>query len=156
MKTAFTEPFEDAIAYGKSVARMANLLGGGILVQRFSDLIKGQRSTSERIAKVAVPPTLHDATPGDLAFALPHRHLTDIIEMVYALDAFCPGIAAADTLLYGAEVKFYSNRIALDPGLHTPVPGLYAAGDGAGVSRGLVQASASGVWAARSILSAER
>jgi uncharacterized FAD-dependent dehydrogenase len=156
VKTAFTEPFHDSIAYGKSVARMANLLGGGILVQRFVDLVKGRRSTAERVAAVSVPPTLHDAAPGDLAFALPHRHLTDIIEMVYALDAFCPGIAGVDTLLYGAEVKFYSNRIALDCGLRTPVVGLYAAGDGVGVSRGLIQASASGVWAARSVLAPEQ
>lgn len=152
VKTAFTEPFDDPIAYGRSVARLANLLGGGILVQRFVDLVAGRRSTAERIAQAAVAPTLHDATPGDLAFALPHRHLVDLTETLYALDAFCPGLAGADILLYGVEVKFYSNRLPLDGGLATPIRGLYGAGDGVGISRGLMQASASGVWAARSVL----
>lgn len=152
VKTAFTEPFDDPIAYGKSVARLANLLAGGILVQRFSDLEAGRRSTPERIARASIAPTLHDATPGDLAFALPHRHLVGLTEMLYALDAFCPGLAGPDTLLYGVEVKFYSSRLALDGRLETPVAGLYGAGDGVGVSRGLMQASASGVWAARSVL----
>jgi uncharacterized FAD-dependent dehydrogenase len=152
VKTAFTEPFDDPITYGKSIARLANLLAGGVLAQRFKDLVSGRRSTSERIAKMSIPPTLHDATPGDLAFALPHRHLVDLTETIYALDAFCPDIAGPDTLLYGAEVKFYSNRLALDRSLQTPVTGLYGAGDGVGVSRGLVQASASGVWTARSVL----
>ena len=153
VKTAFTEPFDDPITYGKSIARLANLLAGGVLVQRFTDLVSGRRSTPKRIAKCSIEPSLHDATPGDLAFALPHRHLVDLTETMYALDAFCPGVAGPDTLLYGAEVKFYSNRLALDRSLQTPVAGLYGAGDGVGVSRGLVQASASGVWAARSILS---
>ncbi len=152
VKTAFTEPFDDPIAYGRSIARLANLLGGGVLVQRFQDLTSGRRSTPERIAKVSVPPTLHEATPGDLAFALPHRHMVDVIETLYALDAFCPGIAGPDTLLYGVEVKFYSNRLDLDERLQTPIRGLFGAGDGVGVSRGLIQASASGVWAARSVL----
>ncbi|GAB4267661.1 MAG: NAD(P)/FAD-dependent oxidoreductase [Deferrisomatales bacterium] len=151
VKTDFTEPFDDPIAYGKSIARLANLLAGGVLVQRFADLVDGRRSTPARIAKGAVAPTLHDATPGDLAFALPHRHMTDLTETLYALDAFCPGVAGPDTLLYGAEVKFYSNRLALDGSLQTPVEGLYGAGDGVGVSRGLMQASASGVWAARAV-----
>lgn len=152
VKTAFTEPFDDPIAYGRSVARLANLLAGGVLVQRFADLEAGRRSTPERIAQARIAPTLHDATPGDLAFALPHRHLVDLTEMLHALDSFCPGIAGPDTLLYGAEVKFYSNRLRLDAGLQTAVAGLYGAGDGAGVSRGLMQASASGVWAARHAL----
>jgi uncharacterized FAD-dependent dehydrogenase len=152
VKTAFTEPFDDPIAYGRSVARLANLLAGGVLVQRFADLVAGRRSTPARIAKASIVPTLHDATPGDLAFALPHRHLVDLTEMLYALDAFAPGVAGPDTLLYGAEVKFYSSRLALDPNLQTPVRGLYGAGDGVGVSRGLIQASASGVWAARAVL----
>ncbi len=152
VKTSFTEPFDDPIAYGRSIARLANLLGGGVLVQRFKDLTAGRRSTRERIAKVKVPPTLAEATPGDLAFALPHRHLVDVIETLHALDAFCPGIAGPDTLLYGVEVKFYSNRLELDERLQTPIRGLYGAGDGVGVSRGLIQASASGVWAARGIL----
>ena len=155
VKTAFTEPFDDPVAYGKSVALLANLLAGGVLVQRFADLVSGRRSTRERIAKVSIPPTLHDATPGDLSFALPYRHLKDLIETMHALEAFCPGIAGSDTLLYGAEVKFYSNRLALSRSLETPVAGLYGAGDGVGVSRGLVQASASGVLAARSVLAAE-
>ncbi|WP_461393987.1 NAD(P)/FAD-dependent oxidoreductase [Deferrisoma sp.] len=154
VKTAFTEPFDDPIAYGRSIARLANLIGAGILVQRFTDLTAGRRSTPERISKVSVPPTLHDATPGDLSFALPHRHLTDLIETIYALDAFCPGLAGPDTLLYGVEVKFYSNRLELDSRLETPIRGLFGAGDGVGVSRGLMQASASGVWAARAALEA--
>lgn len=152
VKTAFTEPFDDPIAYGRSVARLANLLAGGVLVQRFADLEAGRRSTPERIAQAGIAPTLHDATPGDLAFALPHRHLVDLTETLRALDAFCPGVAGPDTLLYGAEVKFYSNRLRLDGGLQTSVAGLYGAGDGVGVSRGLMQASASGVWAARHAL----
>ncbi len=152
VKTAFTEPFDDPIAYGKSVARLANLLAGGVLVQRFADLVAGRRSTPERIAKASIEPTLHDATPGDLAFALPHRHLVALTEMMYALDAFAPGLAGPDTLWYGAEVKFYSSRLTLDSCLQTPVRGLYGAGDGVGVSRGLMQASASGVWAARAAL----
>lgn len=152
VKTDFTHPFDDPTAYGKSVARLANLLGGGVLVQRFADLTAGRRSTPERLAQSPVTPTLHDATPGDLSFVLPHRHLVDLTEMIYALDAFCPGLAGAGTLLYGVEVKFYSNRLTLDAGLQTPVRGLYGAGDGVGVSRGLMQASASGVWVARSVL----
>lgn len=154
VKTEFTEPFDDPIAYGRSIARLANLLGGGVLVQRFADLAAGRRSTPQRIRGAAIVPSLADATPGDLAFALPHRHLVDLIEMLYAVDAFCPGVAGPDTFLYGVEVKFYSNRLALDGALQTPVAGLYGAGDGVGVSRGLMQASASGVWAARSILGA--
>jgi uncharacterized FAD-dependent dehydrogenase len=152
VKTEFTQPFDDPIAYGHSIARLANLLGGGVLVQRFSDLIAGRRSTAERIRGAAIEPTLHDATPGDLAFVLPHRHLVDLTEMLYAVDAFCPGVAGPDTFLYGVEVKFYSNRLSLDASLQTPIPGLYGAGDGVGVSRGLMQASASGVWAARAVL----
>jgi uncharacterized FAD-dependent dehydrogenase len=154
VKTAFTEPFDDPIAYGKSVARLANLLGGGILVQRFADLVAGRRSTPARIAQAKYAPTLSDATPGDLSFALPHRHMVDLTEMLYALESFCPGIAGPDTFLYGVEVKLYSNRLVLDAALATPVEGLYGAGDGVGVSRGLMQASASGVHAARSVLRA--
>ncbi len=154
VKTDFTHPFDDPIAYGKSVARLANLLGGGVLVQRFVDLTAGRRSTPERLARSPVTPTLHDATPGDLSFVLPHRHLVDLTEMIYALDAFCPGLAGPGTLLYGVEVKFYSNRLALDERLETPISGLYGAGDGVGVSRGLMQASASGVWVARSVIEA--
>ncbi len=152
VKTAFTEPFDDPIAYGKSIARLANLLAGGVLVQRYADLAEGRRSTPERLGRAAIRPTLGEATPGDLSFALPHRHLVGLLETLRALDAFCPGVAGPDTFLYGVEVKFYSSRVEVDRSLATPVGGLYAAGDGAGVSRGLVQASASGVWAARSLL----
>ena len=99
-------------------------------------------------------PSLRGATPGDLSFVLPYRYLKDILEMLEAMDALVPGVKARDTLLYGAEVKFYSARPRLDAGLQTPISGLYAVGDGAGVTRGLVQASASGVIAARSIMAA--
>ncbi len=155
VKTSFTHPFDDPIAYGKSIARLANLLSGGVLVQRFVDLRAGRRSTPERIAEAAVAPTLHDAAPGDVAFALPHRHVVGLVEALDALDRFCPGLSGPDTLLYATEVKFYSNRLALDASLQTPVGGLYGAGDGVGVSRGLMQASVSGVVAARSILARE-
>lgn len=152
VKTAFTEPFDDPIAYGKSIARLANLLAGGVLVQRFADLAEGRRSTAERLGRAAIRPTLGAATPGDLSFVLPHRHLVGLIETLKALDVLCPGVTGPDTFLYGVEVKFYSSRLEVDHRLETPVGGLFAAGDGAGVSRGLVQASASGVWAARSVL----
>lgn len=147
----FTEPFDDPLAYGRSIARLANLLGDGILVQRYSDLKAGRRSTPERIAQGLAVPTLAGATPGDLSAVLPYRHLTDIIEFVEALDALVPGIAGPSTLMYGVEVKFYSSRLEVDADLHTPVEGLFAIGDGAGITRGLVQAGASGVIAARAI-----
>jgi uncharacterized FAD-dependent dehydrogenase len=152
VNTQFTEPFDDPIAYGKSIARLANLLGEDILVQRLGDLQAGKRSTRERIERGTVHPTLLGATPGDLSFVLPYRYLKDILEMLEAMDFMAPGVKARDTLLYGAEVKFYSARPQLDAGLQTEVAGLYAVGDGAGVTRGLVQASAAGVMAARSIL----
>ena len=145
----FTEPFHEPITYGESVARLANLLGEGILVQRFGDLAHGRRSTPERIARGKVRPTMPAAAPGDLSFALPYRHLTGIIEFIDAMDALAPGLAGPDTLLYGVEVKFYSSRLALDRDLMTRIGGLFAAGDGAGVTRGLLQSSASGVLAAR-------
>lgn len=147
----FTEPFRDPIAYGRSIAKLANLLGGGILVQRYSDLKQGRRSTPQRIEDGDLAPTMK-ATPGDLSAVLPYRHMTDIVEFLEALDALAPGIAGSTTLMYGVEVKFYSSRIAVDGTLMTPVQGLYAIGDGAGVTRGLLQASASGVVAARSVL----
>lgn len=147
----FTEPFDDPISYGRSIAKLANLLGDGILVQRYSDLKAGRRSTPERIAQGLAQPTLAGATPGDLSAVLPYRHLTDIVEFLEALDALVPGIAGPSTLMYGVEVKFYSSRVKVDHDLRTPIGGLYAIGDGAGVTRGLVQASASGVIAARSI-----
>ena len=128
------------------------MLGGTVLVQRLGDLKAGRRSTPGRIERGLVRPTLKQAEPGDLSFALPYRHLTDILEMLKALDSIMPGIDGPHTLLYGVEVKFYSLRLALDKGLKTSVEGLYAAGDGAGVTRGLVQASASGLVAARDFL----
>ena len=148
----FTEPFRDPIAYGKYVASLANLLGGGVLVQRLGDLMAGRRSTWERLEKGLVAPTLRDATPGDLSLVFPYRHLTSLIEMLQALDKVAPGVASRHTLLYGVEVKFYSSRLRLTPALETEIQNLFAIGDGAGITRGLTQASASGVLAARSIL----
>jgi uncharacterized FAD-dependent dehydrogenase len=152
VSTCFTEPFKEPIEYGKSIARLANMLGKDVLVQRLGDLLEGRRSTSERIRGNAVRPTLGAARPGDLAFALPYRHLHDVIDMLGALGRLLPGVGWPETLLYGAEVKFYSSRLSLDRNLQTPVGGLYAVGDGAGVTRGLVQASASGLVAARAII----
>ena len=150
----FTEPFHEPITYGHSIAQLANLLGEGILVQRLGDLRAGHRSTQARIAAGAVRPTL-TATPGDLSLVLPYRHLADILEFLEALDRLVPGINGDDTLLYGVEVKFYSSRLTLSPRLETAVAGLFAIGDGAGVTRGLIQSSASGLVAARAVL-AER
>jgi uncharacterized FAD-dependent dehydrogenase len=152
VSTAFTKPFNQPIAYGKYLARLANILSGGVLLQRLGDLQVGRRSTPERIKRGLVKPTLKDATPGDLSFALPYRYLTGIVEMLQAMDRLAPGVASPDTLLYGIEVKFYSSRPELSPGLETEVGNMFAVGDGAGVSRGLIQASASGVVAAREIL----
>lgn len=152
VSTRFTQPFNDPIAYGKSIARLANLLGSDVIVQRLVDLQVGRRTTPERLARCTAPPTLPEATPGDLSFALPYRHQRDIFDMLQALDGLLPGVAGRDTLLYGVEVKFYSSRLELDRGLRTTVDGLYAVGDGAGVTRGLVQASASGLVAARAVL----
>jgi hypothetical protein len=152
VSTAFTKPFNQPIAYGKYLARLANILSGGVLVQRLGDLTEGRRSTPERIERGLVQPTLKNATPGDLSFALPYRYLTDIVEMLQAIDKLAPGIASPHTLLYGIEVKFYSSRPQLSPSLETEVSNMFAVGDGAGVSRGLIQASASGVVAAREIL----
>jgi len=154
VSTRFTEPFKEPIAYGKSIARLANMLGKDILVQRLGDLRAGHRTTPERLRRGVVEPTLRAATPGDLSFALPYRHLRDLVDMLDALDALLPGVGGRDTLLYGAEVKFYSSRLALNSTLQTPVAGLYAVGDGAGVTRGLVQASASGLVAARAAVAA--
>jgi uncharacterized protein len=149
VSTRFTVPFKEPIAYGKSVARLANMLGKDILVQRLGDLRAGHRTTPERLRRSVVEPTLRAATPGDLSFALPYRHLRDLVDMLDAMDALLPGVGGRDTLLYGAEVKFYSSRLSLGSDLQSPVKGLYAVGDGAGVTRGLVQASASGLVAAR-------
>jgi uncharacterized FAD-dependent dehydrogenase len=152
VSTDFTKPFREPIAYGKYLARLANILSGGVLVQRLGDLMEGHRSTPDRIERGIVKPTLKEATPGDLSFVLPYRHLTDILEMIQALDKLAPGVASRHTLLYGVEVKFYSCRPHLSSHLETEVKNMFAVGDGAGVSRGLIQASASGVVAAREIL----
>lgn len=148
----FTEPFKEPIAYGKYVAQLANLLGGGVIVQRLGDLIGGQRSTPDRIRKGLVTPTLPEATPGDLSLVFPYRFLTGIVEMLKALDSIAPGVYSRNTLLYGVEVKFYSSRLQLKANMETEVGNLFAVGDGAGVTRGLAQASAAGVVAARAIL----
>lgn len=151
VSNTFTEPFNEPYRYGKHIASLSNMLGGGVMVQRFGDLIEGRRSNEHRIARGFVQPTLK-ATPGDLSLVLPKRHLDNIIEMIRALDNLAPGTANMDTLLYGVEVKFYSARLQLSSELETPLPNFFAAGDGAGVTRGLSQAGASGVLTARSIL----
>jgi len=156
VSTSFTEPFKEPIAYGKYLARLANLLSGGIIVQRLGDLDAGRRSTEERIERNLVKPTLNSATPGDLSFVLPYRYLSDIREMLHALDLVSPGICAKHTLLYGVEVKFYSSRLELTENLETRIKNLFAIGDGAGVTRGLVQASVSGVVVAREIMKREK
>ncbi len=144
----FTEPFRDSNEYGESIARLSNMLGGGVLLQRFGDLVKGRRSNERRMAKCFTRPTLK-ATPGDLALVIPKRQLDSIIEMIYALDKIAPGTANEDTLLYGVEVKFYNSKVEVDEHLETKVKGLYALGDGSGVTHSLSQASASGVHVAR-------
>ena len=150
MSNRFTSPFNQPYAYGKHIASLSNMLGGGVLVQRFGDLIKGVRTNEHRMGHSFTRPTLN-ATPGDLSLALPKRHMDNIIEMIYALDKIAPGTANYDTLLYGVEVKFYSARICLTQELETQLPNLFAIGDGAGITRGLAQAGASGVQAARAI-----
>ncbi|HSJ58923.1 MAG TPA: NAD(P)/FAD-dependent oxidoreductase [Anaerolineae bacterium] len=148
----FTEPFREPIAYGKYVARLANLLSGGIIVQRLGDLRAGRRTTDQRLERCITRPTLKEATPGDLNLVLPYRYVVNILEMLDALDQVAPGVASRHTLLYGVEAKFYSSRLELTRDLETQVHNLFATGDGAGVTRGLVQASASGLVAAREIL----
>jgi uncharacterized protein len=152
VSTDFTQPFHEPIAYGKYIARLANILGGGVLVQRLGDLMSGHRTNDLRLKNGLVQPTLKSATPGDLSFVLPYRHLKGIIEMLEALDHLAPGVASRHTLLYGVEVKFYSLRPQLSSVLETEVHNMFGVGDGAGVSRGLSLASASGVVAAREIL----
>jgi uncharacterized FAD-dependent dehydrogenase len=151
VSSAFTEPFDDPIAYGHYIARLANLLGGGIIIQRLGDLLAGRRSTRARIDRCLTRPTLSDATPGDLSFVFPYRHLLSILEMLQALEKLSPGVYSRHTLLYGVEVKFYSNRIKLSPAMETEVKNLFTVGDGAGITRGLLQASASGILAAQAI-----
>ena len=146
----FSEPFKDSNGYGESIARLSNMLGGGVIVQRFGDLIRGRRSNEKRIEEGLVRPTLA-ATPGDLTLVLPKRILDGIIEMIYALDKIAPGTANDDTLLYGVEVKFYNMEVDIDENLETPYKGLYVIGDGSGVTHSLSHASASGVYVARHI-----
>ncbi len=147
----FTKPFNDPYQYGKRIASLSNLLGGGILVQRFGDLVKGNRTNEHRLGQSFVKPTLN-ATPGDLSLVIPKRQLDDIIEMIYALDKIAPGTANHDTLLYGVEVKFYSAKPELSKELETKYTNMFAIGDGAGVTRGLAQAAATGVYVARNII----
>ncbi len=146
----FSEPFKDSNGYGESIARLSNMLGGGVIVQRFGDLIRGRRSTPSRIQEAFITPTLN-ATPGDLSLVLPKRILDGIIEMIYALDKVAPGTANEDTLLYGVEVKFYNMEVEVDENLETEHKGLYIIGDGSGITHSLSHASASGVHVARKI-----
>ena len=150
----FSEPFKDSNGYGESIARLSNMLGGGVIVQRFGDLVRGRRSNAKRIAEGMVEPTL-SATPGDLSLVLPKRILDGIIEMIYALDKIAPGTANDDTLLYGVEVKFYNMEVELDEHLESCHKGLYIIGDGSGVTHSLSHASASGVYVARQIAKRE-
>ena len=147
----FSEPFKDSNGYAESIARLSNMLGGGVIIQRFGDLIRGRRSTVKRIEECTVTPTL-SATPGDLSLVLPKRILDGIIEMIYALDNVAPGTANDDTLLYGVEVKFYNMEVEIDDDLQTKLKGLYVIGDGSGVTHSLSHASASGVYVARQII----
>lgn len=150
----FSEPFKDSNGYGESIARLSNMLGGGVIVQRFGDLVRGRRSNAKRIEEGLVEPTL-SATPGDLSLVLPKRILDGIIEMIYALDKIAPGTANDDTLLYGVEVKFYNMEVEIDEHLQTKYEGLYIIGDGSGVTHSLSHASASGVYVARDIIQRE-
>ena len=147
----FSYPFKDSNGYGESIARLSNMLGGGVIVQRFGDLIRGRRTNYKRLADSFVVPTLK-AEPGDLSLVLPKRILDGIIEMIYALDKIAPGTANDDTLLYGVEVKFYNMEVKLNERLETKYSGLYMIGDGSGVTHSLSHASASGVFVARDIL----
>ena len=147
----FSEPFKDSNGYGESIARLSNMLGGGVIVQRFGDLIRGRRSTPKRMAEAFITPTL-SATPGDLSLVLPKRILDGIVEMIYALDKVAPGTANDDTLLYGVEVKFYNMEVEVDENLESRYKGLYIIGDGSGITHSLSHASASGVYVARNIV----
>ena len=154
VSTHFTEPFNQPIEYGKYIARLANMLtGGGIMVQRLGDLLKGRRTTESRLAKSSTIPTMKGAVPGDLSYVLPERYLSSIVEALRAFDKIAPGLYSKDTLLYGVEVKFYSSKLQVDQHFATEVKNLYAIGDGAGITRGLMQASATGIVVARDIAS---
>ena len=153
VSTRFTEPFDQPIEYGRYIAQLGNMLtGGGVMVQRLGDLLKGRRTDASRLKKSTTIPTLETAVPGDLSFVLPHRHLTSIIEAMRAFDHVAPGLYSQNTLLYGVEVKFYSSKVAVGERFETALPGFYAIGDGAGVTRGLMQASVTGVVVARDIM----
>lgn len=152
VSVSFTEPFHEPITYGRYIASLANLLSEGVIVQRLGDLEAGRRSTHARIERGLTEPTLSSAVPGDLSFVLPYRQLSGILEMLHAMDRLAPGVASPHTLLYGVEVKFYSSRLELTDKLETAIHNLFAVGDGAGVTRGLMQSSASGIIAARAIL----
>ena len=150
----FTKPFKTPIEYGKKIAELSNMLcGGKILVQTYGDFKRGRRTTEERLCRNNLIPTLKDAVPGDLSLVFPHRIMVDLDEMIQALDKVTPGIASDETLLYGVEVKFYSNKVIVNKDFETSIKGLRAIGDGAGVTRGLQQASANGLSVARSIIS---
>ncbi len=151
VSSTFTDPFHNPIKYGKYIASLANMLGKGAIIQRLGDLLAGRRSTQKRISKCITKPTLNQATPGDLSFVLPYRYLKDIIEMLEILDNLTPGIFSKHTLLYGIEVKFYSHRIKLTKHLESEVKNLFIAGDGAGITRGLIQASVSGIITGKEI-----
>ncbi len=152
VSTKFTKPFNEPIEYGKYVARLANMLtGGGIMVQRLGDLLKGRRSDYSRLEKSSIIPTLKSAVPGDLSYVLPTRYLTSIVEALKALDKIAPGLYSRNTLLYGVEVKFYSSKVKLDNNFETEVKNLYSIGDGAGITRGLMQASVNGIAVARDL-----
>ncbi|MBS7387790.1 MAG: FAD-dependent oxidoreductase, partial [Eubacteriales bacterium] len=147
-----TKPFGEPIRYGNYIAQLGNMLtGGGVMVQRLGDLLLGRRTDESRLAKSTTRPTLKTAVPGDLSFVLPHRHLTSIIEALRAFDKLAPGLYSRNTLLYGVEVKFYSSKVNVNERFETAVPGLYAIGDGAGITRGLMQASVTGICVARDI-----
>lgn len=150
----FSEPFKDSNGYGESIARLSNMLGGGVIVQRFGDLIRGRRSNKSRIEESFVTPTLK-CTPGDLSLVMPKRILDGIVEMIYALDKIAPGTANDDTLLYGVEVKFYNMEVSIDSNLETKHKGLFVIGDCSGVTHSLSHASASGVHVARYICNQE-
>ncbi len=153
VSTRFTEPFNQPIEYGKYIAKCANMLtGGGVMVQRLGDLLKGRRTDYSRIKKSTTIPTLKSAVPGDLSFVLPQRYLTSIVETLKAFDNIAPGLYSKNTLLYGVEVKFYSSKMKVNNNLETDIKGLYTIGDGAGITRGLMQASVSGVLVARDIM----
>ncbi len=153
VSTKFTEPFDQPIEYGRYIAQLGNMLtGGGIMVQRLGDLLMGRRTDASRLRKSTTTPTLTTAVPGDLSFVLPHRHLTSIIESIRAFDKVAPGLYSKNTLLYGVEVKFYSSKLDVDRNFETIVKNFYTIGDGAGITRGLMQASVTGVVVARNIL----